>query len=99
MGGAPPIHLSMAVYAGIVYFMVVKSIDCNMKNPEQAKDDVRHYMDDIKYIFIAHVVCTALWFVKKMLKTSRFYGAYVKVFLSNSCILLYVASFIYVYYQ
>lgn len=58
-----------------------------------------NYMDDVFFIFVAHVICTVLWFVKKLLKTSRFYGAYVKVFLSNTCILLYVASFIYVYYQ
>jgi len=99
MGGAPAIHLSMAIYAAIIYLIVCNAITCDGDDPHTTKQEVMLYMDDIKFIFIAHVVCTVLWLVKKMLKTSKFYGAYVKVFLSNTCILLYVASFIYIYYQ
>lgn len=57
------------------------------------------YLNDIKLIFIAHMICGVLWIVKKALKSQRFHGAYIKVFLSNTCILLYIGSFIYVYYQ
>ena len=66
MGGAPPIHLTMAIYAGIVYYKICQHITCK---EEDTRLSVLIYLDDILFIFIAHMICAVLWIVKKALKS------------------------------
>ena len=62
MGGAPPIHLSMAIYAIYVKYNEVDNF-C------QQYKDVRDRTMDVFFILWAHLACIAIYILRKTLPT------------------------------
>ena len=64
MGGALPIHISMAIYASYVYWKSARNVDQYPKAKE-----IDNY-NDVLYMLICHVLCILMFIYKKTLSNS-----------------------------
>ena len=91
VGGAPPIHLSMAIYAIFIY-------KYPLKNFCQEIPEVKTNTRDVAFIIFAHCLSVVVFTLKKFMSTIRCNGEYVRQFLIYFSITMYMGAFLMVYY-
>ena len=105
MGGAPPIHLAMAMYSIYIHFYSVDKLVCHKRDSQgrwTVPDDemtalAREEFKDVKGMFIAHAGAVSLYFMSKLFH--RLNGGHFKVILLNASIFLYMMSILYLLYS
>jgi len=104
MGGAAPIHLAMAIYAGAVYYQNVRELtvkdSAGNTSPDPGKPiSIEEGTQDVLAICIAHFVSVILYTVRRNLKTMRCNGEYMRQIIINISIFIYMAAFLLVDYR
>ena len=79
MGGAPPIHLFMSLYAIIVQISNIQQLEC-----DNVTETFKRDFSDIFIICVAHILCVFTELIRSNLRTLNYYGAYIKAFLTVS---------------
>ncbi len=70
MGGPPPIHLSMAIYSGLVYINNYNISECQYKQKiKGVKTDMFTSNNDVLYMSVSHSVCILLYILQRSFKT------------------------------